>query len=259
MKLTWLPDVLVHAGIKVVLTPGWLTRSHGELAEDFAIVWHHDASPPGDSPGALGWMINNWPNASAQCWVDRYGVWHLVGVGVAWHAGATLPGMPNNYSAIGIETDHTTGEDWPPALLDSLRQGTAAIFKARNRDSSALHFHKTICSPPGRKSDPDGLDLATERAAVAALMAPVIEVKPSPPHSKPPTDWLDMATEADLRRIVREELKAILDDDQATDEKITNPATGVRQSLGARVRSTQATASRTETKVDQLLKKAGIK
>lgn len=203
---TWLPATLRGAGIKVVETAGWTGRSHGALPDKIKVVWHHDASAVGDSPGALNWMISNWANASAQVWLDNYGTWYLVGVGQAYHAGSVKAGMPGNKDSIGIETDHTTGENWPAAQLNSLRAGTAAIFKKQAVGSDWLHFHKTICDPTGRKVDPDGLDLGAERSAVAKVMGgttPPAATTP-PPSSK---DWFDMASEADLRRIVADEIK----------------------------------------------------
>jgi hypothetical protein len=167
---TWLPGVLRAAGVVVDETPGWTSRSHGSLPAQVKVVWHHDASPEGDSPGTLNWMIDNWDNSSANIWVDRDGVWHLVGTGVSWHAGDVLPGMPGNFDSIGIETDHTVNEDWPVEMA-SVRVGTAAIFEYQNVPAAWLHFHKTICDPPGRKVDPDGLDLGTERNNVAAIMS----------------------------------------------------------------------------------------
>lgn len=173
-RITDLPAVLRKAGITVVLHDGWATRglSTTQRFEPRALVWHHDASAPGDSPGVPAYMIRNFANAGAQIWVDRAGRWHFIASGRAAHAGTVLPGKPDNYTSVGIETDHTTGEDWPDALLTSLRTGTAAILAHwKTTPSDGLHFHKTICSPPGRKVDPDGLDLAAERKRVAVLMA----------------------------------------------------------------------------------------
>lgn len=172
-RITDLPDVLRRAGIEVVLHDGWRTRglSTSQRFEPRSLVWHHDASAIGDSPGVPAYMIRNFANAGAQIWVDRAGRWHFVASGRAAHAGRVLPGKPDNYTSVGIETDHTTGEDWPPALLASLRKGSAAIFAHwKVKPEAALHFHKTICDPPGRKVDPDGLALAAEREKVAALM-----------------------------------------------------------------------------------------
>lgn len=173
-RITWLPDVLRAEGIEVVLYHGWEKRglSTSRPFDVQNVVWHHDASAPGDSPGVPEYMIRNFNNAGAQVWVDRKGRWHIIASGRAPHAGAARRGMPTNYNSLGIETDHTTGEDWPQPLLDSLRRGTAAILRRIGKDADeALHFHKTICDPPGRKIDPAGLDLAPERRRVNYLIS----------------------------------------------------------------------------------------
>lgn len=166
---TWgLATALRSAGLTVVETAGWAARTHGDLPGNPTVVWHHDASPSGDSPGALTWMVNNWDNASAQIWVDRSGKVHLVGSGVAWHAGRVLPGMSgfDNYHSVGIETDHTVGEAWPAAQLTALRLTTAVILDRGGRSRGDFQFHRLIASPVGRKVDPAGLELAAERVSV---------------------------------------------------------------------------------------------
>lgn len=157
------------------------------LADFRFIMWHHDASPEGPSPGALNWVMYSEVAPAASIWVDMDGVWHIYCAGLAWHAGRGGPGWGvaanmMNYYALGIETDHTTGEVWPAKQLDSLRRGTAAIMDAYDIDPEpGLLFHKTwtdggidnvpILPTRGRKNDPDGLDLPAERQVVAALMA----------------------------------------------------------------------------------------
>ena len=166
-RAPWLGDVLRAAGLTVVEHAGWRARGHGDFTDLRAVVWHHDASAPGDSPGVPAFMLKNWDKAAAQLWVSRDGTWHVLASGVAYHAGKVLPGKPSNHYSLGVETDHTTGEDWPPALLRSLRLGTAAILgRLGVAPDPGLEFHKTICSPKGRKSDPDGLDLTAERAGL---------------------------------------------------------------------------------------------
>ena len=181
MLITAYPEIVRREGLAVEVVGGFSSRSHGEFRRNPpAIVWHHDASPPGPSPGVLNWMISNWDTASANIWVDFYGKWWFVGAGVAWHAGAVLPGMPGNFDAIGIETDYTVGETISPKLYDSLRRGTAAIMRANKQPTSDLHFHKTICSPVGRKSDPWALDLNIERTAVGKLISGNVPPLPKP-------------------------------------------------------------------------------
>lgn len=189
MYATWLVDVLRAAGLQVVEHDGWRTRGHGGFTDLRAVVWHHDASPPGDSPGVPAYMLSVWNRAGAQLWVDRRGVWHVLAAGVAYHAGTVRSGMPGNRTSLGVETDHTTGEAWPPALLTSLRIGTAAILRKLGKTPEVgLHFHKTICAPVGRKVDPDGLDLEAERRAVTAAphrLGGVPATPPPPPAPRP--------------------------------------------------------------------------
>lgn len=173
MTATWLADVLRAAGLSVVEHPGWKTRGEGAFTNLRAVVWHHDASPVGYSPGMADYEVREVDahKPGANCWVTLDGTWHLIAAEVTYHAGKVLPGKPGNHEAIGVETDHTTGETWSGVdLLDSLRRGTAAILAHLDQLEGGLHFHKTICSPVGRKSDPDGLELAIERAAIHGLM-----------------------------------------------------------------------------------------
>lgn len=220
MLITAYPDIVRREGLAVEVVPGFASRSHGEFRRNPpAIVWHHDASPAGPSPGVLDWMISNWDEASANAWVDYNGKWWFVGAGVAWHAGAVLPGMPGNFDAMGIETDYTVGETISWNLYDSLRRGTAAILRANGQPASDLHFHKTICSPVGRKSDPWALDLAVERAAVAKLIAGGRPSLPLPDPNTPggpggadPKDWWDEMSDSEKAQLLADvaEIKARL-------------------------------------------------
>lgn len=200
MLHTWLPAALRSAGLSVIETTGWTNRSHGDLPDSPVVVWHHDASPEGDSPGALDWMISNWDNASAQIWINRYGIVYLVGCGIAWHAGPVLEGMPGNAQSVGIETDHTTGEDWPAELLAALRTVTVVILRCSQIAADAgLYFHRQIARPYGRKSDPDGLVLQDEIRAVAQIMA---GPTPGPKPTAPPTPEEPTVTEDQMRRLL---------------------------------------------------------
>lgn len=210
MYLNALPAALQAAGIQVRLYEGWDSRNHGPLTVPVSVVWHHDASAVGDSPTVPLSMIRRWNIAAAPIWVDRYGVWHFIGNGRAYHAGNVLPGKPGN-SAVGIETDHTTGEEWPVALLDSLRRGTAVLLRMHSRaPDPALEFHKTVCRPPGRKIDPDGLDLYAERAAVAAIMSGGVTTPVPAPSYPHPTGELGVLGKGDKGDDVRQLQRQLL-------------------------------------------------
>ena len=182
--LTDLADILRKAGVSVkemTYTRGpyngktWkrVGFNNRGLTEFRGVMWHHDASPFGDSPGALDWCMYMDIAPAAAAWIDRKGVWYLYAAGLSNHAGVgsseLAPNNTGNQYYYGIETDHTYGEAWSQPQLDSLRVGTAAIMRTYKLDpAKALEFHKTYS--PGRKNDPDGVDLGDERRTVAAIM-----------------------------------------------------------------------------------------
>lgn len=229
--LTELADVLRAAGVPVIEESYALGRYKGRswkqvgfggqgLTSFSFILWHHDASSVGDSPGALDWM-KYWARdgavdvtPAAAVWVcsgchgkHASGTWHVYAAGLSNHAGRGCNGWgvggSMNAHSLGIETDHTFGESWEgdrkQAQLSSLRLGTAAIFVAYNLNPTpALLLHKTwtdggVDGVPfakwtyeggtrGRKNDIDGLNLLQERQTVLGLMRAI--QKPISPQEK---------------------------------------------------------------------------
>jgi hypothetical protein len=204
--LTDLADILRSAGVNVIeerytqgpyagknwKQVGWQGRP---LTAFRYIMWHHDASPVGDSPGALHWVKYSTLAPAGAIWVcsgcngaHPSGTWHLYAAGLSNHAGTGGPWTPNNGAppvpingmnsvSLGIETDHTFGESWEgakkQAQLNSIRMGTAAILAAYNLPSNRVIRHLDwtngmIDGNPrfatfGRKNDIDGLNLPYER------------------------------------------------------------------------------------------------
>jgi hypothetical protein len=149
---------------------GWNNQGYRQLR---GIMWHHDASPQGPSPGALSWCMTSSLAPCGAIWVDMQGKWWVFAAGLTNHAGlGSSPLAPNNSGNsvyLGIECDHTLNEPWPREQLDSIRRGTAVLMKHYKLDpAKALEFHKSYA--PGRKNDPDRLDLKKERRRVARLM-----------------------------------------------------------------------------------------
>ncbi|MFC6094724.1 N-acetylmuramoyl-L-alanine amidase [Saccharothrix lopnurensis] len=172
LLLAGLADALRAAGLTVIEHPGWTDRGQKDGAfAPVAAMLHHDASPHGDSPGVPAFMANL-RNNGAQTWVDRGGRWHLVAAGRMWHAGLGGPWGPisrddGNTDSVGVETDHTVGEDWPTAQLYGLRRGLAVLLRHIGAPASALCGHREYRTT---NPDPDGLDMAHERAEVARIM-----------------------------------------------------------------------------------------
>lgn len=215
-----LPKILKRAGVLTIqerYTRGpysgktWQTvgfGGQGYRALQF-VLWHHDASPQGDSPGALDWCKYMEIAPAGAIWVcsgcngkHPSGTWHLLAAGLSNHAGTggndprtggntwrvSVNGM--NAVALGIETDHTYGERWTgakkQAQLNSLRLGTAAIMAAYGLDPKpALLRHLDWTNglidgngrftTYGRKNDLDGLDLTDERKRVKRLMRQIVK------------------------------------------------------------------------------------
>lgn len=153
--LDW-PDVLRAVGIDVYERPGWRTNQPlGPLQGLRAYYWHHDASPPGPSPGAWDWITSSYDaaNPSAQTWLSYDGQWRFVGSGVAYHAGVTANSSDWNHT-VGLETDHTVNEGYTKHQLDVIHRGFAAIAKHEGRGADFVTFHKVEARPIGRKTDP---------------------------------------------------------------------------------------------------------
>lgn len=149
---------------------GWNGLGYRELR---GIMLHHDASPTGPSPGALHWCMYSELAPCAAIWVDMRGKWWIYAGGQTNHAGVgSSPLAPNstgNQYYLGIECDHTLNEPWPKVQLDSIRKGIAVLMQHYKLDPAvALEFHKTYA--PGRKNDPDRLDIRKERKRIARLM-----------------------------------------------------------------------------------------
>lgn len=173
-----LPAALRAAGLQVVEVPGWQDRAYAGSFDPVGVTWHHDASGIGPSPAMLDLIAfrgtTNTPPPLSQIWVSYTGVWYIIAAGRANHAGKgdgwldVVGRDDGNRRAVGIEVDHTVGEDWPTVQITSLRVGTAVLLRLMGRPARNLFAHREYA--PGRKVDPAGLDMASERSTVAALI-----------------------------------------------------------------------------------------
>jgi hypothetical protein len=161
-----------------------------------ALMLHHDASNVGPSPDMAKFIAQTGrpriPAPLAQCWVDTKGTWHVLASGRSNHAGigggfGRIPRDSGNTYAIGVETDHTTGERFPAAQLDAIIRGFAALAVAMRIDpANSVCGHKEYA--PGRKPDPHPLDMREFRGKVSQQMAAIRATNGRPPAVKrPPT------------------------------------------------------------------------
>ena len=128
------------------------------------VVLH--ATGPGTLQGAVAWLTNPQSGVSAHYVIGKAG--EVVRLAdpvreIAWHAGASRGpgGKPANAASVGIElVNRNDGKDPYPraqllALADLLRRLKRAIPTLR-----WLTTHRDVCLPPGRKTDPLGLEIA---------------------------------------------------------------------------------------------------
>jgi peptidoglycan hydrolase-like protein with peptidoglycan-binding domain len=185
-SLTWLPDVLHSAGLKVAEVPGWRSRGNGDVGRIRGVICHHTGganASHGVMP-SLATLVNGragdaqTPPLSgplAQLGLARDGTFYVIAAGKANHAGRGnwRDCTTGNTSFIGIEAENTGRPDdpWPEVQLDAYRRGVAAILNKIGADPDACCGHKEYALPAGRKDDPRAVDMEGFRAEVAAIMS----------------------------------------------------------------------------------------
>lgn len=199
-SLTWLPEVLEDAGLKVAEQPGWRSRGRGDVGVIRGVMCHHTAGPLNGIMPSLGTVTDGRPDLPgplAQLCLGRDGTFFIVAAGRANHAGAgNWQGITTgNSSFIGIEaenTGETTGpkaDPWPAVQIDAYRRGVAAILKKIGANSIMCCGHKEYALPVGRKIDPtfDTNDFRLQVAAIMAGTAPLPAVIPAADGEGRPT------------------------------------------------------------------------
>jgi hypothetical protein len=176
--LTWLADVLRDAGCTVIEEDGWRTRGRDGAFTPHGVMLHHDASPAGETSNGVNVIRNGRPGLGgplAQLWLAYDGTWHVVAAGRANHAGEgqwrSIPRDQGNGYCIGIETDHTTDEQWTGGQRSAALAGVAALCDRLGiRTPTGLRdwlcAHKEYAA--GRKVDPDPMDMDHAREQLLA-------------------------------------------------------------------------------------------
>jgi N-acetyl-anhydromuramyl-L-alanine amidase AmpD len=176
-SLTWLPDVLEDAGVKVAEQPGWRTRGRGDVGRVLGVMCHHTAGPAQGNMPSLNIITNgrhDLPGPLAQLGLGRDGTFYVVAAGRANHAGrGNWQGVTTgNSSFIGIEAENTgrSNDAWPDIQLDAYCRGVAALLTRIGASPRMCCGHKEYALPQGRKPDPN-FDMDAFRAKVAQSMA----------------------------------------------------------------------------------------
>lgn len=177
-SLTWLPEVLTQAGLKVSTVQGWENRGRGNVGRIFGVICHHTANGnPGNMPSLalLRDGRSDLRGPLAQLGLGRDGAYVVIAAGRANHAGRgrfRFPGnitvVNGNSNLIGIEAEHSGSESdpWPDVQLDAYRRGVAAILKHLGRPREFCIAHREWTT---RKPDPR-FDMNDFRAEVGRIM-----------------------------------------------------------------------------------------
>lgn len=192
MYVTDLADVLRNAGLRVEEEPGWKTRGRGPLDAVKGVLLHHTG--PG-SAAALKALVrdgrSDLPGPLSQMFLDKDGVYHILGAGYCNHAGPGLwQGVTRgNHEFLGCEA-HNAGDGkdpWPDIQMHAYIVGMTALAKAYKFDPVMLSGHKEYAKPRGRKIDPT-FDCADFREAAdqildltAGTIMPAIKPAPTDP------------------------------------------------------------------------------
>lgn len=200
-SLTWLPEVLEAAGLKVAETPGWRTRGRAEMGTVKGVLCHHTATARGGNMPTLDMLIKGRSDlAGPLCHLGlgRDGTFYVVAAGRANHAGTGkwegIDKDKGNSHFIGIEAENSglPGDPWPEVQMDAYRRGVAAILKHIGAGANMCAGHKEYA--PGRKNDPS-FDMPTFRTAVSEYL-----VGKTPP---PPIPAVDDKNRPTVRRGMR--------------------------------------------------------
>jgi hypothetical protein len=217
-SLTWLPEVLEDAGLKVAEQPGWRTRGRREMGIVKGVMCHHTSGSARGVMPSLGVITDGRPDLAgplAQLGLGRDGTFFVVAAGQCNHAGRGMwQGLSTgNSSFIGIEAENTgsNNDPWPAVQLDAYRRGVAAILRKIGANPVMCCGHKEYALPHGRKDDPsfDMVEFRTQVASILAGTAPDPIVIPNVDADGRPT--LRRGARGDLVRQIQADLKVTVD------------------------------------------------
>ena len=176
-RLTWLPDVLAGAGLKISLVPGWESSGQDSLGRILGVICHYTATPDATrNMPTLDLLLRgreDLPGPLCQLGLGRDGTYYVVASGRANHAGrGEWNGITTgNTNFIGIEAENSgrANDPWPAVQLDAYHRGVAAILREVGRSAASCCGHREYALPSGRKTDPN-FEMDDFRQRVAAIL-----------------------------------------------------------------------------------------
>lgn len=146
------------AGVKYNEAAGWQSHGRGTMGTIQTVVPHHTAGPARGNSPSLNVVRNGRGNLHgplSQLFLARDGTVTLVGAGIANHAGRVKYNSYSNSHSIGIEAEATGTSSWPDVQMDAYAKLCKALCDEFNLSYSRVLGHKEVCSPSGRKIDPN--------------------------------------------------------------------------------------------------------
>lgn len=205
-SLTWLPDVLKDAGLKVAPVDGWQSRGREDVGTISGVICHHTVGPKIGNMPSLNVLINGRSDLAgplAQLGLGRDGTYYVIAAGKCNHAGSGSWQniTTGNTSFIGIEGENagTPDDAWPAVQMDAYRRGVAAILKHIGRGAEFCAGHREYALPKGRKTDPL-FDMDTFRSSVTQTINGTAPASPLIPAAEPPAQSGENAGRPTLRR-----------------------------------------------------------
>lgn len=188
--LTWLPDVLRGAGLKVAEVPGWQNRGRGDVGRIAGVICHHTAGPRHGNMPSLQTLIqgrSDLPGPLCHLGLGRDGTFYVVAAGRANHAGKGefRNITQGNSRFIGIEAENTglpNDSPWPAIQVEAYQRGVAAILKFLKCEADFCIGHREYAGK--RKSDPD-FDMDEFRRGVLSFLTGTTPTPPLIPALEP--------------------------------------------------------------------------
>src|SRR3569832_1801335 len=148
--LSWMPQVLLDAGLKVAEVDGWQIRGRGEMGEVFGVLCHHTAGIRKGNMPSLRTLVEGRPDLQgplAQLGLGRDGTYYIIAAGRANRAGAGIWTGITEGSAhfIGILSDYSVRPvvlPWPSLHFVPPRHGLSSFLKQIGCDASFCAGHK---------------------------------------------------------------------------------------------------------------------
>jgi peptidoglycan hydrolase-like protein with peptidoglycan-binding domain len=195
-ELTWLPEALLAANLKVATVPGWENRGRASMGTVRGVLCHHTAGPATGNMPTLRTLVEGRSNLAgplAQLGLGRDGTFYVVAAGRCNHAGTgRWDGVGDgNANLIGVEAENsgTPRDPWPEVQLAAYAHGVAAILAHARLGAERCIGHKEWA--PRRKTDPT-FDMTAFRDRVRDILAgqaeplrPIPAVEPDGAHPRP--------------------------------------------------------------------------